>query len=101
MEAGGAPELTIDDMEDAIARVHAVIDEHQGAAWQAVLGHIVTQLFRNGVVAAELWIRSHPNQQGDVELRRAAGGLRLRIHELVFQKLQLRHRDASPRAGRL
>ena len=75
MEAGGALDSTIDDMEDAIARVHEVIDEHQGAAWQGVLGHVVTQLVRNSVVAAELWIRSHPNQEGEMELHRAAGGL--------------------------
>ena len=63
----------IDDMEDVITRVHKIVAEHQTAAWRAVLSHIVTQLARAGVVAAELWTRTK-TIDGDVELHRAPGG---------------------------
>ena len=59
--------------ESVVEGIRALISQHQTIAWQAVLGHVVTQLTRAGVVAAELWTRSH-NADGDVELYRAPGG---------------------------
>lgn len=74
--AGG--EDPLDALEGAIENMHSIVLQHQEAAWQGVLGHVVQQLSRNGVVAAELWLRWRSScgcaSDEAIELRRAPGG---------------------------
>ena len=67
-------DMDLESMDDIIERVAELVSEHEASAWQAVLSHVVTQLGRTGVVAAELWTRVK-TADSEVELHRAAGGL--------------------------